>query len=213
MGSKLLRVLHGACPLLPRERSTGLMKQSIVMPVPSRARALAQKFWDDNGGNFSTSLAETLGSGDATREVPTPDMVITFEPFSTNPSCGVFCAWYQGNLAFELDIGAVFHNLLRQWKSMPRRLNRCLFNCGSSCLCVFTSRYYLIERMRLLELGQDLYRRNKRYGCWVFRGRRQSGWLVTAAGLFEDVAFCREIPEVQSLQDRLQNGRMVILFD
>ncbi|RYP70594.1 hypothetical protein DL769_004916 [Monosporascus sp. CRB-8-3] len=160
----LMFMCHGSVPLLPRNAKTGFITAADVNP---RTR-LSLDCNDESIGDGS--LSEVLSS----QEPITADMelVITLEPETrSGASQSLFCVWFAGDLAFELDPLVVFNNLLTRphHQNNPSRQN---------AQNMMPRPYRAINQKQLLEISHFKVEN----GCAVFNAHGDPAWLFVAAG-------------------------------
>lgn len=93
---KLISIWHGAVPMLPRHPTTGFCKSPIQE---------ANQLTDLREGFRPTEVHPSTRLDE--------QMSITFEPMLGDAAFGIFCCWYSGSLAAELQPHVVFRNLLK----------------------------------------------------------------------------------------------------
>lgn len=97
---KLLSIWHGAMPLLLRHPRT-----DVCMSPPRPFNALTEVGEQYYGRRMSSGMhSGTIHKG---------KIIITFEPLTRQPTFGVFCCWYAGNLIAEVQPHLVLQNLLK----------------------------------------------------------------------------------------------------
>jgi hypothetical protein len=148
--------------------------------------------------------AKTSTISSKASDKPLPDLVITFEPVIADPSRGLFCAWYMGNLAFEISPSAVFCNALKRtldnWQpgfKVSRKMDRPLQFRDISQEELLTSTEIVVED-----------------ACGVFHCQSQLGWAVAVTGLAEvRVVFCKQVPlSEHNLEDKLEEQDVVLIL-
>jgi len=160
---KLLSVHKGSVPMLPRDPRNGFVQAADL----------------DGRNQRSAVQCDWRGLPEPSRKpvVPEWEMVITFEPDVLGGSINsVFCGWYGGGLALELDPLNVFRNLLmRRFDARdpavgevePRRLgNR-------------------VQRMGILDLLQRPHWRAEN-GFVIFHAYSAVDLLVACAGTVQE---------------------------
>lgn len=92
----LLSIWRGAVPMLPRDPNTNL--------VCGYADATSKPF----------ELTSSYEPIEEMYKRPFGSMLITFEPHVSQPTCGVFCAWFSGHLVMEIHPDHIVSGLLRR---------------------------------------------------------------------------------------------------
>ncbi|KAH6680199.1 hypothetical protein B0J14DRAFT_578063 [Halenospora varia] len=197
LGTKLIALCRGSVPMLPRDPHTGFVKTP-GRDISSRQILTASEL-EDKHPEMSTD--RPLAGG----------MVITFEPMLSDPSRGIFCCWFMGNLAFEIDPIGVFLNLLKRPLTglQPREHER-----GENRNANEALKYRKISQMGLLSLREF----EVQGCCVVFDGLfGNPAWIICAAGCSPiHTIFYRGDPtelDVQEKEDCLQEGDVIIVCD
>ena len=97
MRGRLMTMCRGSVPLLPRDPNSGFV--------------LGPNTKDTEGERQEVNVND-LADSDTGRL--RGDLVVTFEPdvLGRSPFRSIFCCWFMGNLAFEIDPIVVFKNIL-----------------------------------------------------------------------------------------------------
>ncbi|KAF2266856.1 hypothetical protein CC78DRAFT_531297 [Lojkania enalia] len=159
----LIFMCHGSVPLLPRHAKTGFITAADVNP--------SRHSLDRNDGSIDYgSLSGVLSSLKPMADEL--ELVLTLEPETrSGASQSLFCVWYAGDLAFELDPLVVFHNLLAR----PDHPNNCLRHYTQH---MTLGPYIPIDKIQLLEISY--FKVENSYA--VFNAHGDSAWLLVAAG-------------------------------
>jgi hypothetical protein len=209
ISNKLFRVCYGAVPMLPRDPKSGFLKAlgSAALdahPVISTASPRFPISFSRTQQRTPVNGAKTTKISCKARDESHPDLVITFEPVIADPSRGLFCAWYMGNLAFEISPSAVFCNTLKRtldnWQpgfKAPRRIDRPLEFKDVTQRDLLTSTEIVVED-----------------ACGVFHCHSQPGWAIAVTGLADvRVVFCKEAPlSEHDLEDKLEEQDVVLIL-
>lgn len=210
LSNKLFRICYGAVPMLPRDPKSGFLKSDPPMagreptPIVSLASSTFPVSLSRDANRTPINSAAMDGISYEAHGDMLPDLIITFEPVITNPSRGLFCAWYMGNLAFEISPGMVFGNSLKQtsdnWKSG--------FKTSRS-----TEQPLMFKNIKQMDLlgSSGIIVEN---ACGVFNCRGQLGWAVAVTGLADPrMVFCKETPSYDdNLIDRLEEEDIVVVL-
>jgi hypothetical protein len=209
VSNKLFRVCYGAVPMLPRDPTSGFLKalgssRRDTAPVMSTVSPRFPVSFSRAPQRTPVIGAKTSTISSKASDKPLPDLVITFEPVIADPSRGLFCAWYMGNLAFEISPSAVFCNALKRtldnWQpgfKVSRKMDRPLQFRDISQEELLTSTEIVVED-----------------ACGVFHCQSQLGWAVAVTGLAEvRVVFCKQVPlSEHNLEDKLEEQDVVLIL-
>ena len=210
ISGKLFRICYGAVPMLPRDPKSGFLKSDPPSsgrdptPIVSLASSTFPISFSREARRTPINSAATDGISYDAYGPLLPDLVITFEPVITDPSRGLFCAWYVGNLAFEISPGMVFGNSLKRisdnWKPdfrTKRSANEPLMFKSINQMEILGSSGIVVEN-----------------ACGVFNCRGQLGWAVAIAGLADPrVVICKEVPLCDDdLMDRLEEEDILLVL-
>ena len=170
MKRKLMTMCRGSVPLLPRDPNSGF----VLGRNPKDAESEIQEV---NADNLASSCPGKLQG----------DLVVTFEPdvSGRSPFRSIFCCWFTGNLAFEIDPIIVFKNILARGTEAER--SRVESDPSSVILPYSNQRQANIVPTSIKEIGwMDLlslktFRMSGTIG--LVNAFDSPGWLVGIAGL------------------------------
>lgn len=184
--------------MLARDPATGFIRTAnLAGSVPGRRR----------------SRISCTDKGDADIRRLHGGMVITLEPDVLGPSpfCNVFCCWFVGNLAFEIDPLVVFSNILRRGVYHREILSdRCSEKLTMTVLQQKGWGLRQISWMELLSLKSYTVEK----GVVVFRVYNDPAWLICIAGCVPaGQAVLQRSTEIQWESCQIEEGDTVILCE
>ena len=211
--AELFMVFYGALPMLPRDPRTGFLKsQSFPDREPTAVNSVKQTTFPITFESYnrpSSDIQSNLSVGtDLDGASLLSDLVITFEPVLSNPSQGLFCAWFFGNLVFEIDPSMVFINTL---KRAPE--NMLIADDSSESINKLPSKSPLrFVRITPEQLAYaNCSRGDSEYGIFDCQGK--PGWAVVATGTVDStVVFCRTAPDLEAIRGILSEQDILIVF-
>lgn len=197
MKSKLMTMCRGSVPLLPRDPNSGFVL----------GRNAKDTEIQEVNANYSAHSCPSKLQG---------DLVVTFEPdvLGRSPFRSIFCCWFTGNLAFEIDPITVFKNILARGTEAER--SRVESDPSSETLPYSIQRQANTIPTNIKEIGwMDLlslktFRMSGMTGLVNAFG--SPGWLVGIAGLAApgQVVFQR-LEEIDWEMCSIENDDTVIL--